>query len=95
MLTNWYNSLGPNRTVEVVFLSADHNEQAFRDYYSHMPWLAVDFDDDIREELMSNLRVSGIPRLAVLDGRTGRIIEDNAVGKPFDINRWRSLSART
>jgi len=32
-----------------------------------------------------------IPQLSVLSGRTGRIIEENAVGKPFDIDRWRSL----
>lgn len=91
MLSQWYNSLGPNRTVEVVFLSADHDERGFAQYYSSMPWLAVDFDEDTREELMGFIRVSGIPRLAVLDGRTGRIIEDNAVGKPLDVNRWRSL----
>ena len=95
-LIQWYNSLPSSvrDVVEVVFLSADHNESGFRDYYGSMPWLAVDFDEDAREEIMGVIRVSGIPRLAVLDGRTGRIIEDNAVGKPFDINRWRSLMAK-
>lgn len=58
-----------------------------------MPWMAVPFDDDGREALMGYLRVQGIPRLAVLDGRTGRTIEDNAVGKPLDINYWRKLIA--
>ena len=58
-----------------------------------MPWIAINFDEDAREELMAYIRVTGIPRLCVLDGRTGRIIEDNAVGKPFDINRWRKLAS--
>lgn len=90
-LCNWYNSLGPNKTVEVVFLSADHDANSFKTYYSHMPWLAVAHEEDTREELMSHTRVKGIPHLAVLDARTGRIIEANTVGKPLDINRWRSL----
>ncbi len=91
MLSKWYNSLGPNKTVEVVFLSADHDANSFKSYYSHMPWLAVAHEEDAREELMSYIRVKGIPHLAVLDTRTGRIIEENVVGKPLDINRWRSL----
>jgi len=96
-LTQWYQSLSAGRdnnsTVEVVFLSADHDENGFQSYYKTMPWLAVYYDDDAREQLMAHIRVSGIPRLAVLDGRTGRIIEDNAVGKPLDIARWRKLAA--
>jgi thiol-disulfide isomerase/thioredoxin len=90
-LTQWYQSLGASKTVEVVFLSADHDEGSFRDYHTHMPWLAVDHDEDTREQLMGHIGVKGIPQLTVLDGRTGRIIEQNAVGKPLDVNRWRSL----
>ena len=92
MLSKWYQSLGPNKSVEVVFLSADHDEGSFYKYYGHMPWFAVDYDEDTREELMAHIRTTGIPRLAVIDGRTGRIIEDNAVGKPLEISRWRSLA---
>ena len=96
MLVNWYQQqallLGHHQSsVEVVFLSADHDKRSFQSYYQSMPWLAVDYDDEAREQLMGYIKVSGIPRLAVLDGRTGRIIEDNAVGKPLDVNRWRRL----
>jgi len=96
MLTNWYQQLtaSNNKNVEVVFLSADHDESGFQQYYKKMPWMAVDFDDDTREQLMAHIRVTGIPRLCVLDGKTGRIIEDNAVGQNLDINRWRSLRSR-
>jgi nucleoredoxin len=95
-IDRWYQSLGgANKTIEVVFLSADRDTQSFQDYYKSMPWLAVDFDDDTREELMGFIQVKGIPQLAVLDGRSGRIIEQNAVGKSFDVSRWRSLAAST
>lgn len=93
LLANWYQSLGANRTMEVVFLSADHDERSFREYYRSMPWLAVDYEDDTREQLMGFLRVQGIPQLAVLDGRTGRLLEKNAIGKPFDMSHWRSLAS--
>jgi thiol-disulfide isomerase/thioredoxin len=94
VLSQWYQSLGPNKTVEVVFLSADHDEKGFRGYYQQMPWLAIPFDDDGREKLMGQLHVSGIPRLVVLDGRSGRILQENAVGQNLDVNRWRGLQAR-
>ena len=94
-LANWYRSMKTTpegKKVEVVFLSADHDERSFRQYYATQPWLAVPYDADAREGLMAHIRVSGIPRLCVLDGRTGRILEDNAVGKPMDIKRWKSLA---
>eukprot|EP00540_Astrosyne_radiata_P021032 CAMPEP_0116828924 /NCGR_PEP_ID=MMETSP0418-20121206/3913_1 /TAXON_ID=1158023 /ORGANISM="Astrosyne radiata, Strain 13vi08-1A" /LENGTH=321 /DNA_ID=CAMNT_0004457841 /DNA_START=152 /DNA_END=1114 /DNA_ORIENTATION=+ len=80
MLTKWYQSL-TRKNVEVVFLSADHDERGFESYFQSMPWLAVPFDDETRENLMGYIRVTGIPRLVVLDGRTGRILVDNAVGQ--------------
>jgi thiol-disulfide isomerase/thioredoxin len=90
MLANWYR--GVRDHVEIVFLSADHDENGFSGYFKTHPWMAVDFDDDARESLMAAIKVSGIPRLVVLSGITGKIIEDNAVGKPFDLNRWRDQS---
>lgn len=92
-LANWYRSLGSNKAAEVVFLSCDHDENGFQSYYKEMPWLAVPYDDDAREQLLARIRVQGIPRLVVLDGKTGRIIVDNAVGQPMDINNWRRLAA--
>lgn len=90
-LTKWYNQAKKNSNVEVVFLSADHDENSFTQYFQSMPWLAVPYEDDAREELMAHIKVKGIPRLVVLDGRTGRIIVDNAVGQPLDPTQWRTL----
>mmetsp|Transcript_23837 Transcript_23837/g.36845 ORF Transcript_23837/g.36845 Transcript_23837/m.36845 type:complete len:351 (-) Transcript_23837:1601-2653(-) len=87
-LANWYKG-AKNRGIEVIFLSADHDENGFESYFKTMPWIAIDYDDDTRESVMAQIRVTGIPRLVVLDGRTGRVVEDNAVGKPLDINQWR------
>jgi len=92
MLAQWYQS---HKTLaEVVFLSCDHDESGFRSYFrtSH-PWLAVDYDDDAREKLLAAIQVKGIPRLVVMSGISGKIIEQNAVGQPLDVNRWRALAA--
>lgn len=49
-----------------------------------MLWAAVPLDDDAgREQLMARIKVTSIPRLVVLDGKTGRISVDNAVGQPI------------
>lgn len=92
-LAKWYRYLGATKSAEVVFLSCDHDEGGFQSYFKEMPWLAVPFDDDAREQLLAHIRVQGIPRLVVLDGKTGRIIVDNAVGRPLDVNNWRRLAA--
>jgi thiol-disulfide isomerase/thioredoxin len=93
-LVKWYQSLTAHSAVEVVFLSADRDEQSMVSYYSKMPWLAVEHTDDAREELMSYIKVTGIPRLVVLDGRTGRTIVDNAVGQQLDVRQWRKLATQ-
>jgi len=93
MLANWYKALDANKSAEVVFLSCDRDEAGFQSYYKDMPWLSVPFDDDAREQLLAHIRVQGIPRLVVLDGKTGQILVDNAVGQQLDINNWRRLAA--
>eukprot|EP00577_Skeletonema_sp_RCC1716_P018675 CAMPEP_0113410666 /NCGR_PEP_ID=MMETSP0013_2-20120614/21828_1 /TAXON_ID=2843 ORGANISM="Skeletonema costatum, Strain 1716" /NCGR_SAMPLE_ID=MMETSP0013_2 /ASSEMBLY_ACC=CAM_ASM_000158 /LENGTH=267 /DNA_ID=CAMNT_0000296917 /DNA_START=1 /DNA_END=801 /DNA_ORIENTATION=+ /assembly_acc=CAM_ASM_000158 len=57
-----------------------HDVNGFRSYYASMPWLAVPFDADTREILLSWMKVKGIPQLMCLDGRTGKVYETNGVG---------------
>lgn len=97
MLANWYKS-NANRNpaggkpVEIVFLSCDHDEDGFASYFkSSHPWMAVDYEDNAREQLMAKIRVQGIPRLVVMSAKTGSILVDNAVGQTLDVNHWRRL----
>lgn len=91
-MNEFYRTLpSSHKTVEVVFLSADHENLGFKDHYYYMPWLAVDYMDPGREEILTWLKVEGIPRVAVIDGRTGRIVERNSVGRTLDVARWRKL----
>jgi len=90
MLGNWYKM--NKKFAEIIFLSCDHDESGFQNYFaSSHPWMAVDYEDDAREHLLAAIRVQGIPRLVVMSGKTGRILVDNAVGQPLDVNQWRAL----
>lgn len=75
-----------NKSFEVIFCSADHDQNGFDSYYSSMPWIAIKFDDILRESIMAKFKVSGIPRLCILDAMSGRVIVDNAVGTPFTLS---------
>jgi len=78
------------KDVEIVFLSADHDEVSFDEYFESMPWKAVPYDDDLRESLQAQYRVSSIPRLIVVN-KNGTTIVENAVGKPMDVTQWKKM----
>mmetsp|Transcript_36672 Transcript_36672/g.76969 ORF Transcript_36672/g.76969 Transcript_36672/m.76969 type:complete len:414 (+) Transcript_36672:125-1366(+) len=79
------------KSVEIVFISADHDLNGFKNYYATMPWLAVPFDADTREHLISWMKVTGVPKLMCLDGRSGKILESNSVGRALDLTRFSKM----
>ena len=83
----------PKRTtsIEIVFVSADHDVNGFRNYYSTMPWLAIPYDAETRERVLSWMKVTGVPKLMVLDGKTGKILESNSVGRTLDLARFSKM----
>lgn len=87
----------PKRTksVEIVFVSADHDISGFKNYYATMPWLAIPFDAETRERMLSWMKVTGVPRLMVLDGKTGKVLESNAVGRSLDLHRFSKYVTKT
>ncbi|XP_052201487.1 probable nucleoredoxin 2 [Diospyros lotus] len=58
-------SCGPG--FEVVFVSSDEDMDAFNNYYSCMPWLAVPFSDlESKKALNRRFDIEGIPCLIIL-----------------------------
>ena len=108
-LHDWYDSFAePDfRTVEVVYVASNledlktdpgatqqRENMRFKEYYRQMPWLAIDYmDKNGRNSIINWLNVQEIPRLAVVDGRSGKVIESQAIGKPLEVNRWREIVA--
>lgn len=57
-----------DKGLEVIFLSADEDEQSFREYYAEFPWLALDFSSKAeKEQLATQMEVKNIPSLVLLD----------------------------
>jgi len=67
--------------LEIIFISSDHDSKSFREYYSTMPWLAMAHGDPRKEGLETAFGVEGIPRLVLLDARTGRPLHQDARGR--------------
>ncbi|KAI6694823.1 hypothetical protein NL676_022533 [Syzygium grande] len=100
ILVEVYNELSPEADLEIIFISADKDEESFRGYFSKMPWLAIPFSDsDKRDSLNELFKVRGIPHLVILDG-TGTVLTDSGdeiirkygvEGYPFTPERIKEL----
>jgi len=63
------------KAFEIIFVSSDREEPAFKEYFAEQPWLALPYADrDLKNKLSAKFKVSGIPSLVILDGETGKII---------------------
>ncbi|KAF8408256.1 hypothetical protein HHK36_007405 [Tetracentron sinense] len=79
-LVDVYSELIPKGNFELIFVSGDEDEEAFKKYFSKMPWLAIPFSDsETRDRLDEVFKVSGIPFLVILDA-DGKVLTDNGVG---------------
>ena len=73
-----YNSLkAEGKNFEVVFVSADKSPPAFSNYFSIMPWLAIDYSDEAtRNRLQTLLGTTSYPTLVLID-TSGNLITTN------------------
>merc|ERR1711988_218368 len=63
--------------VEVIFVSGDRDEAAFKEYFGEMPWLALPFEDKQRKDQWNSaFQVRGIPSLVILDKDLATITKD-------------------
>ncbi|KAG8063084.1 hypothetical protein GUJ93_ZPchr0003g17881 [Zizania palustris] len=68
------------KSFEVVFVSADHDADAFNAYFAKMPWLAVPFSDaEGRSGLDKRFKVRGIPHLVILNAKSGEVYTEDGV----------------
>jgi len=83
VLIETYKTLkAAGKNFEVVFVSGDHSQAEYDEYFGSMPWTAVPFDDKKRiEALNQHFEVEGIPHFVLLEGATGKVITKNARGR--------------
>ncbi|KAI5352327.1 hypothetical protein L3X38_005218 [Prunus dulcis] len=100
-LVEAYNELSPKGDFEVVFISADEDDESFNGYFSKMPWLAIPFSDsEARDGVDELFKVRGIPHLVIL-GEDGKVLSDSGVeiiqehgvdGYPFTPEKIKELN---
>jgi len=66
-LVEFYNS-GLKEKMEIVFVSSDRDENAFKEYFGEMPWQALPYEKrKEKEELSDAFGVQGIPSFVVIN----------------------------
>lgn len=70
-----------DKGMKVVFVSSDHDQAAFDEYFKEMPWLALPYENRAAKDALSKkFKVQGIPTLVMLDA-SGTLITDKARSK--------------
>jgi len=89
LLANKYNEIkAAGHDFEIVFVSADEDEESAKSYFESMPWKMIKYSNrDAEQELSSAFEVEGIPTLVLL-GPDGSLITTEGrqfiMEKPFD-----------
>lgn len=79
-LVDVYDEISPKGEFEIIFVSADEDDESFNGYFSKMPWLAIPFSDSgTRDHLDELFKVMGIPSLVILD-ENGKVLTADGVG---------------
>jgi nucleoredoxin len=78
LLKKFYTAMAKPARLEIIYISSDKDVASFAEYYGSMPWLALPGSKaEVKRSLATQLHVSGIPTLVVLDVNTGYFISDN------------------
>merc|ERR1712130_685283 len=76
-LAEWYTADLKAKGLEIVFVSSDRDEDAFKEYFNEMPWLALPYSDREKKDTLSKkYKVQGIPSVVILDP-SGALITDD------------------
>lgn len=77
--------------IEVIFISWDQSQPAFKEYYKTMPWLASPFGKN--GHLQGYFDVQGIPSLVLLDAQTNKVITKGGRELAMDVfNNGKALT---
>jgi len=70
-----YTSCMAEKGLEVVFVSSDHDEAGFKDYFKEQPWLALPYSEREKKAALSKkFKVQGIPTVIILSCEDGSVI---------------------
>merc|ERR1712188_34295 len=80
-LVKTYNKLkAAGKEFEIIFASSDRDENAFKEYFGEMPWLALPYVDRKQKEALSKVfGVNGIPSFHIIE-HDGTVINNSGRG---------------
>lgn len=55
-----------DNAFEIIFISSDHDQSSFDDFFSSMPWLALPFGDPRKTFLQRKFKIQGIPAVVAI-----------------------------
>jgi len=68
-LADFYTKDLKGKGLEIIFVSSDRDEGAFKEYFGEQPWLALPYSDrDKKASLSKKFKVQGIPTFVIIDG---------------------------
>ncbi|XP_003384140.2 PREDICTED: tryparedoxin-like [Amphimedon queenslandica] len=85
-VARWYEKIQQKsalgkKTLEIVFISFDRDENEFNKHFDTMPWLAVPYEDKrVCNKLSQTFHVHSIPTLLLFDGKTGTLLTKDGKG---------------
>ena len=65
------------KQIEIVFVSCDRDSKSFNEYYDSMPWIAVPFENEMKDTISEAFGINGIPAFLVFDNK-GNLIDQDA-----------------
>ena len=76
-LKNFYTDANnEERTIEVVLVSSDRSQEEWQQHHASMPWLSLEYGDPTNDKLRAKYDVRAVPRLVILDSKTGFTITE-------------------
>ena len=82
-LVKAYNQMkADGKSFEIIFVSRDRDAGAMTGYMkeANMPWLAVPYSGNTRDELCETFGIQGIPTLVILD-ENAKVVSENGRGE--------------
>lgn len=94
-LADRYNEIvSQGHPFEIIFISADENEEEALEYFASMPWKMIDFNErDKESDLSSKFGVRGIPTLVLVDADGKLITTEGREAVTTDFTKWTSWAA--
>ena len=76
-LSEFYKEINSEKKqIEIIFCSSDQDQNQFDEYFKTMPWIAIPFESESKDEIAEDLGVSSIPTLIVFD-KDGNVLDND------------------